>query len=839
MPPRPAHLIFAVLGIALALGARDTPALDTITVDAATVVSDTSRHQLGTSISFLMGSDRARRAVPPRTTQAALQDMGTRFLRFPGGEESSVYLWSTPPWSRPRPTLARTGPYEWPANSRQYTASDDGTWIPGKEPLDFDEFMTMSRAVGAEPVIVLAYDSMYKAPTPGGTRPTREQLLTTAVEWVRYANVFMGYGVKYWTLGNETDYFTDGNPGPAQYAADLKEFSRRMKAIDPGILIGAQSGATATWLQTVLGSAAADIDFVDVHGYPNHDWSSGYEDFRTGNLSFTVFADRAIGVIDAYAPAADRDRLKVVVSEFAAHDFSLAWPDRNDTGHALVLFDMVGQMLRRPDIDFMLFASTHLFTNNAIEAPIGTTNLLANPGFEDDLAGWPALLGASSATATSDPDHVHGGARALAMVGIAEEAQAQAVTGALLPASVYTLSFWADYAGIGGTAGCGIDFFQNGAKVGSKIIPIFDKGEYRHYGIPFLTPAAFDQAAVWVYKPGSDPLLPGDALYFDDVSVTTGGAASDLEAIGPDNRLLATGRTIAIWNAFLLDQLVAATGTPMVIAYASRATATPELNVFLLNKDTTARVATVELSNHAGATSAARWTFKGSTPDDLLPTWEQGAAVRVDGDRMTLELEALSVTVLRLGAPPPADNYQGMWWASPAGSESGWGINFAHQGDTIFATWFTFGLDGKPLWLVAAAERTAPRVYSGRLFTGTGPAFNAVPFDPAKVVPTDVGAATFTFADDGTASFAYTVDGVSQTKTITREQFGPRCRPAAGARSPTSASRPTSRTCGGPRRQVPSPAGASTSRTRATRSSPPGSPTASTASRCGWWWARP
>ena len=714
MTTRPAHLILAVLGIALALGARDAPAQDTITVDAASIVSDASRDQLGTSISFLMGSDRARRAVPPRTTQAALQDMGTKFLRLPGGEESSVYLWSVPPWTKPQPTLARTGPYEWPASSRQYTVSDGGAWIPGKEPLDFDEFMTMARAVGAEPVIVLAYDSMYKALTPGGTRPTREQLLTTAVEWVRYANVVKQYGVKYWTLGNETDYLADGNPGPVQYAADVKEFSRRMKAVDPGILIGAQSGVGATWLQTVLGSAAADIDFVDVHGYPNHDWSSGYEDFRTGNLSFTVFADRAIGVIDAYAPAVDRARIKVVVSEFAAHDFSLAWPDRNDTGHALVLFDMVGQMLRRPKIDSMLFASTHLFTNNAIEAPIGTTNLLANPGFENGLTGWPALLGASSATATSDPRHVHGGARALAMVGVVEEAQAQVVTGALLPASVYTLSFWADYASIGGTAGCGIDFFHNGAKVGSKIIPIFDKGEYRHYGIPFLTPAAFDQAAVWVYKPGSDPLLPGDALYVDDVSVTTGGAASDLEAIGPDNGLLASGRIIAIWNAFLLDQLVAATGTPMVLAYASRATARPELNVFLLNKDTTARVATVDLRNHSGATSAARWTFKGSAPDDLLPTWEPRAAVGVGNDRMTLELEPLSVTVLTLSPPPPTDNYQGMWWNAPAGSESGWGINFAHQGDTIFATWFTFGLDGKPLWLVAAANKTAPRRVLGQ-----------------------------------------------------------------------------------------------------------------------------
>ncbi|HEX6793354.1 MAG TPA: glycosyl hydrolase family 28-related protein, partial [Casimicrobiaceae bacterium] len=41
-------------------------------------------------------------------------------------------------------------------------------------------------------------------------------------------------------------------------------------------------------------------------------------------------------------------------------------------------------------------------------------------------------------------------------------------------------------------------------------------------------------------------------------------------------------------------------------------------------------------------------------------------------------------------AAAASPNYEGLWWASPAGSESGWGINFAHQGDIIFATWFTY-----------------------------------------------------------------------------------------------------------------------------------------------------
>jgi hypothetical protein len=122
-----------------------------------------------------------------------------------------------------------------------------------------------------------------------------------------------------------------------------------------------------------------------------------------------------------------------------------------------------------------------------------------------------------------------------------------------------------------------------------------------------------------------------------------------------------------------------------------------------------------------------------------------------------------------------ATNYQDLWWAAPAGSESGWGINFTQQGNTIFATWFTYNGDGTPLWLVVTAPQTQPGTYSGTLYRTTGPAFNAVPFDPTRVVRTPVGTATFTFIDGNNAKFTYTINTasgtVAQSKQITREAF--------------------------------------------------------------------
>jgi len=121
---------------------------------------------------------------------------------------------------------------------------------------------------------------------------------------------------------------------------------------------------------------------------------------------------------------------------------------------------------------------------------------------------------------------------------------------------------------------------------------------------------------------------------------------------------------------------------------------------------------------------------------------------------------------------PAVLNFQGMWWAAPAGVESGWGVNFAHQGDVIFATWFTHDLDGKAWNLSVAALQTAANTFSGPLYLVSGPPLGAVPFDPTQVQRVAVGTATLTFSDGNNGTFAYTVNGISQTKAITRQVFG-------------------------------------------------------------------
>jgi hypothetical protein len=122
----------------------------------------------------------------------------------------------------------------------------------------------------------------------------------------------------------------------------------------------------------------------------------------------------------------------------------------------------------------------------------------------------------------------------------------------------------------------------------------------------------------------------------------------------------------------------------------------------------------------------------------------------------------------QFGTPP---NYQDLWWRS-AGTESGWGVNLTHQGDVLFATWFTYDTNGSGMWLVMSEGRpSGPGAWTGRLYRTTGPAFSTGLWDAAQVKYTDVGAATFRFSDAMNGTFTYTVNSITQSKPIARLSF--------------------------------------------------------------------
>ena len=116
-----------------------------------------------------------------------------------------------------------------------------------------------------------------------------------------------------------------------------------------------------------------------------------------------------------------------------------------------------------------------------------------------------------------------------------------------------------------------------------------------------------------------------------------------------------------------------------------------------------------------------------------------------------------------------ATNYQDLWW-NPA--ESGWGINFTHQGTIIFATLFNYASNNHGIWLVATMSKQGDGSFSGDLLRTTGPSFDTVPWTPTTVTHVTAGTMRVAFSDGATGTLTYSVDGASVTKAIVRQVFG-------------------------------------------------------------------
>lgn len=135
---------------------------------------------------------------------------------------------------------------------------------------------------------------------------------------------------------------------------------------------------------------------------------------------------------------------------------------------------------------------------------------------------------------------------------------------------------------------------------------------------------------------------------------------------------------------------------------------------------------------------------------------------------------------LRVRADRVDTNYTDLWW-NPG--EPGWGLNLAHQGNILFGALFTYDESGTPLWLVMSEGALQPDgSYSGALFRGTGPAFDAA-WRPASL--TQVGTMRIAFSGRNTGTLTYTFNGRQVTKFVTRTVLGtpPTCTWSAFDRS--------------------------------------------------------
>jgi alpha-L-arabinofuranosidase len=373
----------------------------TVVVYPDTVLNDVSRHPIGINLDYFMDGGRYPNAK--RNTTAALKAMGVKYLRYPGGDKSDLNLFSVPPYDRARPTLARTG--KGAVDDYEHILKDYKDFK--YDVLDFDEYMVMCRKLHAEPVVVVPADSYLKKYPPGCTWTGREALIKNAAEWVRYANMKKKLGIKYWMIGNECWNPNNPNSTAVIYAQDVVDFAKAMKAVDSSIYI-IPNGNTAAYFGTVIKIAGDYIDYLCLSNYPVYDYKAGYATYRDTLQDLMEPVRRALTAIRDYATPEQKRKIKVIVAEYGPFDWANTWPNINDMGHNMVNFEMTGDQLQQPEIEFSCFWNTRWINNDSLDHEVWDA-LDKNGNFNANGYGlmiWGKYLGDKMVRTTLAPAKV-------------------------------------------------------------------------------------------------------------------------------------------------------------------------------------------------------------------------------------------------------------------------------------------------------------------------------------------------------------------------------------------------------------------------------------------------
>jgi alpha-L-arabinofuranosidase len=246
-----------------------------------------------------------------KTTAEAIQELGCGALRFPYGALADRYLWHSGDYSTatnglvPKMVYVPSYMQSWPG------INPDGTFY---QDMDFDEYMELCQVQGRKSLVCVNALS-YKT-NPG--QITYEELKTSAVEWVRYAQL-KGYQVDYWQIGNEMDHHDDLQT-KAEYLALYRDFAAAMKAVDPTIKVGPGILNNSNWYQPLVKDSPELTDFVSVHQYMWNwtDTISNYEDWRSTSSDYINNINTAINVIKA--DASKPTEIHVTETNVTGHD---------------------------------------------------------------------------------------------------------------------------------------------------------------------------------------------------------------------------------------------------------------------------------------------------------------------------------------------------------------------------------------------------------------------------------------------------------------------------------------------------------------------------------------
>jgi hypothetical protein len=415
-------------------------------------------------------------------------------------------------------------------------------------------------------------------------------------------------------------------------------------------------------------------------------------------------------------------------------------------------------------------------------APTLAGNALANPGFEGAAASWTQASTSGNALITNDSSTARSGAW-YAWLGGVDGATDTLYQSLAIPAGAARLQFYYRVATLENTTSQPFDVLTlsiNDAASGAML---------QELG----TLSNLDRTSGWVQSPVYDVSLFGNRTVrlqlrsASDASLATSFRIDDLTL----NGTLATagGNHTALWYkasesgwginvshqgdiAFATLFTYSSTGTPMWLvmpAGARQGGASTFMGRLFRTTGPAFNANPFTPLDPANITEVGSMTldFTGATP--VLGYSVGGAYVSKAIEKQVFGAAAANCQGTT-GSRATASNYQDLWW-NP--TESGWGLNLTHQGDTIFGTLFTYAANGQGLWLVLpAGVRQPDGSFLGALYRTTGPAFNAIPFTPIGAGNiTEVGTMRVRFSSGDAGTLEYSVDGASVTKAIQRQVF--------------------------------------------------------------------
>ncbi|MCF7849120.1 MAG: hypothetical protein K9M45_09735, partial [Kiritimatiellales bacterium] len=231
------HLPRIIIMTATALGTCICQSA-TLTIHPDQVIRKVDRHRfLGTNA----GLWHEARQLFDTDVQYYLRQLNPSFIRIPGGSWSDEYVWNgNGVWDGNTFDMAKLKNGEWDID---YSAYAPGFHLlaPGKPDewhgnVDVYALHEFAKDKGSHSIVTVNVGS--------GTPKM-------AAEWVRWANLKKGYGVKYWEIGNELEgswemgsTLPDGSRMTGEvYAKKFIEYAKAMKAVDPSIRIGGPTAA--------------------------------------------------------------------------------------------------------------------------------------------------------------------------------------------------------------------------------------------------------------------------------------------------------------------------------------------------------------------------------------------------------------------------------------------------------------------------------------------------------------------------------------------------------------------------------------------------------------------